>query len=208
MWTKRVVVPLALGAALALAGCAATPDPKPAAPSWSAAGEPLTVIDFADGSAWPFEVESVLVAVDGSIVYRDEIGPGREGMRRLRLAELERVVEGDHTLQVKIVARYASTRLDGRDGCRVVMRRATSWTSGSAPVSVMIRVDGHDVTRRFDERLALGVAVAGDLGAPFVAEATTTVEAPTNACSDAEPLPFEDADMASARKGAGWPHIR
>lgn len=186
--------------ALAL-GCGATERaPKLA---WAADGRPMTVIELEDATTWPFEIAEISVHLDGAAVIEHQSPPG-DPTKWAFEAPFEGLPRGDHTLQVRVKARYASTRMDpSADGCAVLWRDSRTFTVGAKPVGVRIMIETDDVTRPFVDRLDVGIALLGarqDRGV-HASGPRRELLARGAACRDDGPLPFDDRDLSRGRAG-------
>jgi hypothetical protein len=155
----RAAVALVALALVGGLGCSAAP--PPAAPSTVAAPERwgTTTIHLRNRLAWPYELASVLVAVDGVPVY-SRSADGERLDRDLEVGTLE-LSPGDHTVQATVVASYRSAPLGGQRGCKVRLQAAESLHVSWQAVDVALDLHLGGVTRGFAERAKLVMTVQG-----------------------------------------------
>lgn len=170
---------------------------------WSEDGRPMTVIELEDATTWPFEIAEIGVYLDGEAVI-EHLSPPGDPTKWAFEAPFAGLPRGDHTLQVSVKARFASTRMDpAADGCAVTWRDARTFTVGARPVGVRIVVESDDVTRRFVDRLDVGIAFGGARPDDHVHANRPSREllAEGAACRDDGPLPFDEREVSRGRNG-------
>lgn len=148
-------------------------------------------IALRDRLAWPYWLERIEIAVDGALVYAERFGSERRD-RPTWLAHLA-LEPGAHLLEIRVVAGYTSTQIDGSDGCRIEVTQAH-------PLEITRRRDGEasegttfdlrvatrsDVTAPFAERLLVDVARDGT---PAIATSPRVRVGAAAVCDDRAPL--------------------
>ena len=195
-----------------LAGCAGPAherlrdfSPAPELLARSDRGEPLTTIALSDGWTWPHRLLRIVVVLDGAVLHEEKVSTAALDARpdrSSRVLEQLALPRGWHTLQVLAVANYASTRIDGRDGCHVDVRAHKSFDVGGEPVAVQIELATGGLIERFDERVDVNIDVSGARGEESL-HTDRRAKGPEFACSDALPLPFDDDYIEAMRQGPG-----
>lgn len=136
---------------LALSNCSAaarrphTPRPPPG----------MVRIVVHDNLAWPFELERVVVVLDGTALYNRRDPPSPP----LDVAFL-RAVQGEHVVQMLVEASYASGSVGRR--CVIDQRASRSFVVGASGVSVDIDVHATDWSRDFPARLGITWQTSGE----------------------------------------------
>lgn len=188
-----------LGSVTVVAGCSGAEVPPKTA--YSDDGKPMTIVEFVDETSWPFEIADVTVALDGEalIDHHAPVGDNANWSFEVPFAALP---HGDHTVQVRVAARYASTRMDASEGCEVHWRNTRTFVVGAHPVGVRIVAETDDVTSRFVDRLDVAIDVAGTNGAEgaFGGPPERKLVAKSAACRDDGPLPFGDHELANRQR--------
>jgi len=203
----------AAGLALAMVAttaCGAARSPEPAAPSVVVATDDERVATFglADQVAWPYWLHRLQVRVGDDTVVdarydRDEPRP--------RWLTHTKLPPGEHAVVVVAEVAFASTRLDGGDGCvvRLEGHAALDLRRGHATVDVGLRHRG-GATTPFAERVALHLAPRQGTVTP----GRRSRSAPTAAiCDDRAPLLETSPASRSLWRGDAmsplahdWPH--
>lgn len=135
--------------------CAATEQP-PVERGFLAGSEPsrLAVV-VEDHLAYPYELEQLVVALDGSLLYRSMTPNGPV----IEIAELTGLPAGDHVLAVLADVSYASGSFDDR--CLATVRKSTSFRLTRPTSSIRIHLGQGDVTYPFAERLRVDPRFVG-----------------------------------------------